>query len=1012
MIWYLNGDPLTKNQQCAVPLGVQGENATLVYTADCSDWLEEWPDGIIALLLKAPDGSDPYVADTATDAQTGTVTWTVSAYDTAIPGYGWGELRLVQSAAVKKSWTFRTYIRPSILADAGDPPAPTPDWVDDLLEEASEAMAETRANAELAADAADDAGAAKAAAEVAQGRAEDAAEAAEQAVSGATSDAEAWANGTRDGEPVTSGDPAYHNNSKYYSEQAGTSEIGAAASAVAAENGAKDAEAWAKGTRGGTPVGSSDPAYENNAAYYAADAGTEAAAAGASAGDAEAWAKGTRNGSAVSGSDPAYHNNSKYYADQAAETVASIGDEVEDAEAWAKGTRGGDPVTSDDPAYQANSKYYSEQAAAAAAGITAEAEDAEAWAAGTRGGVAVTSGDPAYENNAKYYADQAAQTDVGTLEAVVDEMKTVLTVSGDASADLSELDTDEYKKISSDGSFASSTYATSKLWAYDVQGYSGVTFRFASRASGENKYAFYNATTLATCGSATLVGSVTSYTTATETTVTVPDGAKTLVIGAKTKYSISGLNHYMISKADANLAEAYSPSKIYYINDHCANGGNIYRRTVYTGAAEADFDATKWVQVRACDEIGAILSDSTGTAYFDTSLFQVGSVGSDGNVNTSQKYRVVNTNIMTIQEQTTLEYASGFTVWIYYYDANGDYIDNNGGVTTWAGRTILAGSRIRVTIRKTGVSDDITTNEIPGFVHGVSFLSSEGKRRQAITENTEGSLEALDAKMFQKGATPILNALAPCILVAGQSNIAGRIDAANLPETITPPFNNIKISRNDSTGAFEQSVTLPTQWGIDFPLYSALNELGTTWYVIKRAVGGTSISPLGDGSYHWTPFYEELDDISKSLLFTFNTQIAKCLAVNANTFDFRAFVWQQGEGDRRGAAKRAAVEYYRNFRAMIAYVRGVTGNKRLPVVCGTVSHLSTQYDPMVEEATLRLANEDPYMICIDMSGATMVDNVHFNAAAAVYFGYKAYDALIDLGVVTGTKINPACPWEV
>ena len=34
------------------------------------------------------------------------------------------------------------------------------------------------------------------------------------------SDAEAWSSGTRNGEPVSSGDPTYHNNSKYWSEQA------------------------------------------------------------------------------------------------------------------------------------------------------------------------------------------------------------------------------------------------------------------------------------------------------------------------------------------------------------------------------------------------------------------------------------------------------------------------------------------------------------------------------------------------------------------------------------------------------------------------------------------------------------------------------------------------------------------------------------------------------------------------------------------------------------------------
>jgi len=39
--------------------------------------------------------------------------------------------------------------------------------------------------------------------------------------------------------------------------------------AAKAKESAEDAEAWANGTRGGVPVGSTDPAYEKNAKYYA-----------------------------------------------------------------------------------------------------------------------------------------------------------------------------------------------------------------------------------------------------------------------------------------------------------------------------------------------------------------------------------------------------------------------------------------------------------------------------------------------------------------------------------------------------------------------------------------------------------------------------------------------------------------------------------------------------------------------------------------------------------------------
>lgn len=401
MIWYLNGDPLTKNQQCAVPLGVEGENGTLVYTADVSDWLAAWPNGIVALLLKAPDGSDAYVADTALDRQTGTVTWTISSYDTAIPGYGWGELRCVQGEDVKKSWTFRTYIRPGILAEAGDPPAPTPDWVDDLLEEASEAMAVTRTNAELAGEAADNAADAQEAAETAQA----AAEAAAGSVGEEVEQAEAWARGTRDGVPVSSDDVAYHNNSKYYSEVAGTAETGAVAAKEAAEAAAgsigdlaEDAEAWAVGKRDGQDVPSSDPTYHNNAKYYSSQANTY---------------KNTANNAKTAAQTAQAAAEAAQAAAEAA--AGSIGDEVEQAEAWAAGTRDGQPVPSTDPAYHNNAAYYAGQAgtsataaAASATSAASDAEDAEAYGAATRGGQELPSTDPAYQNNAKYYSNMAA----------------------------------------------------------------------------------------------------------------------------------------------------------------------------------------------------------------------------------------------------------------------------------------------------------------------------------------------------------------------------------------------------------------------------------------------------------------------------------------------------------------------------------------------------------------------------------------------------------------------------
>ena len=123
--------------------------------------------------------------------------------------------------------------------------------------------------------------------------------------------------------------------------------------------------------------------------------------------ESEAWARGTKGGQAVSSTDPTYHNNSKYYAEQS-------GDYVKDAEAWANGTRNGTAVGASDPTYHKNSKYFAEQS-------DDSAEDAEAYAVGTRDGSSVSPTDPTYRNNAKFYAEQAADiVDTGNFVVAVD----------------------------------------------------------------------------------------------------------------------------------------------------------------------------------------------------------------------------------------------------------------------------------------------------------------------------------------------------------------------------------------------------------------------------------------------------------------------------------------------------------------------------------------------------------------------------------------------------------------
>lgn len=69
---------------------------------------------------------------------------------------------------------------------------------------------------------------------------------------------EAWAVGERGGSPVASGDVTYHNNSKYYAEQAGESATEASTSATEAAASAASASALIGGVPGLMYLSSTD----------------------------------------------------------------------------------------------------------------------------------------------------------------------------------------------------------------------------------------------------------------------------------------------------------------------------------------------------------------------------------------------------------------------------------------------------------------------------------------------------------------------------------------------------------------------------------------------------------------------------------------------------------------------------------------------------------------------------------------------------------------------------------
>ena len=614
-----------------------------------------------------------------------------------------------------------------------------------------------------------------------------------------------------------------------------------------------------------------------------------------------------------------------------------------------------------------------------------------------------------------YYYNGTEWTEVGTGSGgdaeLTDRVDTIerLTINvTESTVDMAVLESLSKKLIDTDGTIIDGTLNNQFIRAYLIpSGATDITIKAADRVRGEAIYAVYASSTISGCDSTTLIERA-KYTSQVEKNIAVPNTAGLVLIQGNVVYTHTANITTKESKSAKMIADAYSATKLYYVGDYCNYGGLVYKRTIYTGTV-GDWNASEWELVAIANDVKSLIDSEKITTSFPAELFRIGRINGAGAFETDQKYKIAMPTTYHNDETITYEIADGYTVTVCYYDENDTYLTHNDSATTFNARTIMAGSHFRLTIRRTGVSTNLQEWQIPLLASAVTFKSTAGKKEDDIATGVNGAMDALEAQMYQRGASPKTFTKAPCIIVAGQSNIDGRVPVADLPSDIVFPFENIKVGKDN--GTFSSSESAPTsKWGITTPMFSALNALGTPIYKIKTAQGDTSISEYGASNYHWTPFLEKISNPNYALLLTFDKKIKKCLEVTANTFDIRAFVWQQGEGDRGKLSKRAALDYYKNFKCLVAYVRGVVGNEKLPVICGTVSHNSLEYDATVEAATIRVAEEDPYMTCIDMSGATLLDSYHFDATNAVYFGQMAYDALIDFGVITGTKINPTRPW--
>ena len=244
-------------------------------------------------------------------------------------------------------------------------------------------------------------------------------------------------------------------------------------------------------------------------------------------------------------------------------------------------------------------------------------------------------------------------------------------------------------------------------------------------------------------------------------------------------------------------------------------------------------------------------------------------------------------------------------------------------------------------------------------------------------------------------------------LVAGQSNTDGRVPISEPPSwldgTNTAPYS---LMFNDILNAFkswEYGVNSGADdnqsllWAYDSTAIYQYGQLNSRpQYVVKNTRGGTSIglNPIvGVGC--WNVDFESITNrkLLQELEDKFNLAKA-ALADKGKVPIVKGLLWHQGESDSTTAQNQN--DYYNNFKDVIAYVRGFVGNANLPVVFGSISHLSGQYSSIIESAHFQVASEDDNAYIVDMSSGTLLDAYHFDASSSEHLGNQMYSIMMTL----------------
>ena len=225
------------NENERIIIGEVGENLAESCTIDYSAWVEEYGEGNLRIRAIREGDAEPYPVANV-DTADGLATWTYTAADTAVKGFGEVQVLYYVGDVLAKSRVWKTYTYKSLNPSSEEVPDPYADW----LNEVERIGGQVEADAEAASASADSA---SASATLAAGSASEAAESALSA-SRSASAASSSAGSAASSASAASQSASEASTYEYYSEQYMNEAKSARFSAESAKNAAETAKTAAQ----------------------------------------------------------------------------------------------------------------------------------------------------------------------------------------------------------------------------------------------------------------------------------------------------------------------------------------------------------------------------------------------------------------------------------------------------------------------------------------------------------------------------------------------------------------------------------------------------------------------------------------------------------------------------------------------------------------------------------------------------------------------------------------------